>query len=120
MIHYTAEEFLDRRRDGTLDYVAEAVYLIKNVDKNMFYVGQSIHPHDRVFAHFVGRGNGDVYADFKYGDHFTVRFYAFNPYQFQDLNELERHIIRIYEADVNGYNRQAGNRTRFGEVRHNT
>lgn len=73
---YTVDDFLTMRRDGTLEYIEQAVYLIKNLDKSMYYIGQSVHPHDRVFAHFVGRGNGDVYVDYRNGDSFIVRFYT--------------------------------------------
>ena len=35
-------------------------------------MGQGKAVLDRVNHHFSGRGNGDVYADYKYGDFFTI------------------------------------------------
>ena len=32
-----------------------------------------IYIFDRVNAHFTGKGNGDVYADYKYGDEFIIK-----------------------------------------------
>ena len=112
MIEYSVDEFLTLRRQGAVPLLSASVYFLKNIHNNKVYIGQSEKPLDRVFTHFTGRGNGDVYADYKYGADFLVRFYVFDPNQFRDINELEYHLIRIYESDKTGYNRQAGNRTR--------
>lgn len=64
----------------------------------------------RVNAHFTGRGNGDVYADYKYGDPFEISMIALENSGFCTLNELERNVIRRYNAFSNGYNKTRGNR----------
>lgn len=113
MMEYDINEFLDLRQakectDGTIP----GVYLICNTQRSKYYVGQSARPADRVFTHFTGRGNGDIYVDYKNQEPFTVRFYDLNNNDFRDLNELEFHLIRIYEAQEKGYNRQKGNTTK--------
>lgn len=112
MKEYIVDSFLTLRDNKDGEGWESGVYLICNKDRKKYYVGQGIQPNQRVFQHFNGSGNGDIYVDYKNGDEFTIRFYPFNPHQFIDLNELEYHLIRIYEADKTGYNRKAGNRTR--------
>lgn len=104
--------FLALRRKKQCGGNTPSVYMLHNKNNQKYYIGQSYHPSDRVFTHFTGRGNGDVYADYKQGDTFTVRFYELDPCQFRDLNELEYHLIRIYQARELGYNRRDGNQTR--------
>lgn len=88
------------------------VYLLKNQTLNRYYAGQSTDMVKRVAAHFSGRGNGDVYHDYKSGHAFEVCFHFLNTHQFRDLNELERHLIRVYDCVETGYNRRKGNTTR--------
>lgn len=92
----------------------KGVYAIKNQTLGKYYVGQSENMVSRVFSHFSGRGNGDIYHDYKCDHTFEIRFYFYNEHQFRDLNELELHLIRIYECVENGYNRRKGNKTRVG------
>lgn len=108
MKEYIADEFVRLRRENLLKDWTNGVYLITNKTKRMHYVGKSIHVRDRVFAHFSGRGNGDVYHHLMSGDQLTVRFYPHNKNQYQSIEELEYHLIRIYEANTKGYNRQKG------------
>lgn len=110
MRELSVEDFLVFRKENKLSDWSDGVYLIGNKTKNRFYVGQSINVKNRLFTHFSGRGNGDVYVDYIQGDKFIVRYYDFNKHQFRDINELEYHLIRIYDANVTGYNRQQGNR----------
>lgn len=112
MVTYTIDELLLLRKEKACIGVTSGAYLICNTTKQKYYVGQSEKPVDRVSLHFTGRGNGDVYVDYKNGDAFTVRFYDLDTNHFRDLNELEYHLIRIYEARSKGYNRQGGNTTR--------
>lgn len=106
---YTIEAFLELRKNKRLADWTSGVYLVSNKSKNKHYVGKSINVKDRLFTHFSGRGNGDIYADYLHNDIFSVRFYKFNDKQFRDIDELEYHLIRIYEASTLGYNRQQGN-----------
>ena len=40
--------------------------------EDMYYVGQSTRVVGRLIQHLTGCGNGDVYADYKYGDDFEL------------------------------------------------
>lgn len=86
------------------------VYIIFNKTKNMYYVGQAQKILDRVNNHFTGKGNGDVYADYKYGDQFAIKMIALEGSGFSTLNELERCTIEKYKAFSSGYNKTRGNR----------
>ena len=54
-------------------YEFPGVYILYNQSKNMHYVGQSLKVFDRVNPHFTGKGNGNVYADYKCGDSFEIK-----------------------------------------------
>ncbi len=86
------------------------VYILFNSTKNMYYVGQGKEILNRVNSHFTGKGNGDVYADYKYGDKFTIKMIALNGSGFHTLNDLERNTILTYDAFSSGYNKTRGNR----------
>ncbi len=86
------------------------VYILFNSTKNMYYVGQAKEVLNRVNAHFTGKGNGDVYADFKYGDNFTIKMIALEKSGFKTLNDLERNTIMTYDSFASGYNKTRGNR----------
>lgn len=76
----------------------------------MYYVGQGQQVLNRVNAHFTGKGNGDVYADYRYGDYFTIKMIALENSGFSTLNELERNTISTYNSFAAGYNKTRGNR----------
>lgn len=86
------------------------VYILYNETKDMYYVGQGKQVLNRVNNHFTGKGNGDVYADYKYGDIFSIKMIALENSGFKTLNELERHTIARYNAFSKGYNKTRGNR----------
>lgn len=73
-------------------------------------MGQGKAVLDRVNHHFSGCGNRDVYADYKYGDFFTIKMIKLKNSGFYTLNELERNTIACYDAYNKGYNRTRGNR----------
>ena len=81
------------------------VYILFNATKNMYYVGQGKEVLNRVNSHFTGKGNGDVYADYKYGDKFTIKMIALKNSGFSTLNDLERNTILTYDAFASGYNK---------------
>lgn len=72
----------------------------------MYYVGQSITVLHRAAHHFQGRGNGDVYADYKYGDNFEILIKTCIS---EDLDDLESFLIKKYDAYDKGYNKNLGN-----------
>lgn len=119
VLEMTPEEFMKMRATsfggrGRPSYALTknfaGVYILFNQSKNMYYVGQGKQVLNRVNAHFTGKGNGDVYADYKYGDSFTIKMIALENSGFDTLNELERHTIARYNAFSNGYNKTRGNR----------
>lgn len=101
----SADEFL-RNPDAYENYVG--VYVIYNRSQNLYYVGQATRTVDRLKSHLTGHGNGDVYADFKYGDEM---FISIIPYElsFGSLNDMEADFIEYYDAVENGYNKTKGN-----------
>lgn len=86
------------------------VYIIYNKTKNMYYVGQATRLFFRVNQHFTGKGNGDVYADYKYGDSFFIKLIKLTESGYDDLNKLERDMIVKYHSYEKGYNKTLGNR----------
>ena len=118
-IELTPEEFFRMRKESLgkngktsfgLTHNFAGVYVLYNKTKNMYYVGQGQRVFDRVNSHFTGKGNGDVYADYKYGDEFTITTFALEESGYSSLNELERSAIEAYGAFANGYNKTRGNR----------
>lgn len=98
------------RSSITKVYEASGVYVLYNKTKNKYYVGQGKQVMNRVNAHFTGHGNGDVYADWKYGDEFTIRIIRLEDSGYSSLNALERDTIASYSAYYKGYNKTRGNR----------
>lgn len=96
---------LDLKRAG--DFTG--IYILHNVSKDQYYVGQGIRVIDRVSQHFMGHGNADVYADWKYGDQFAIKTVPLAQSGYQSLNDLERDAIAAYGAYDHGYNRTHGN-----------
>lgn len=117
-IEMTPKEFFKMRNKSfggqgrpkySLTHDFEGVYIIYNKTKKMYYVGQAKHILKRVNNHFTGKGNGDVYADYKYGDEFTIKMISLEKSNYSSLNELERHTIMTYDAFAKGYNKTRGN-----------
>lgn len=110
-----AEEFMAMRevKEGRRKISNQSdftgIYIIHNVTKGMYYVGQSKNVLKRISAHFGGSGNGDVYADLKYGDRFTVRAVPLAGSGYANLDALERDAIQTYGACEHGYNKNKGN-----------
>lgn len=86
------------------------VYVIHNKTKDMYYVGQSTRVVGRLIQHLTGYGNGDVYADYKYGDDFELNVVSLRESGYDSLDALERDTIAAYDAYDKGYNRTRGNR----------
>lgn len=74
----------------------------KNYDE--IYIGQSINVYRRVRNHLTGHGNGDVYADLKYGKFVYVRFVFCSK---AHLNRIEKDLISRFNA-TKSYNRTGG------------
>lgn len=107
----TVQQFFAIRNtgyDAMLRY--PGIYILYNKTKNMHYVGQALNPVERVNCHFTGKGNGDVYADYKYGDEFTIKIIRLEQSGYSTLNQLEAATIMAYDAYRNGYNKTRGNK----------
>ena len=117
-LEMTPEEFFKMRKTSFDSHHSSyamkknfaGVYILFNQSKGMYYVGQGKQVFNRVNAHFTGKGNGDVYADYKYGDKFTIKMIALENSGFSTLNELERNTIAKYNAYYRGYNKTRGNK----------
>lgn len=119
VLEITPEEFFKIRNSSnggrgrkhiSTEYDFSGVYIIYNHTQDMYYVGQGKKVFQRVNNHFTGHGNGDVYADYKYGDDFTIKMIALEKSGFKTLNELERNTIMTYNAYSRGYNKTKGNK----------
>lgn len=86
------------------------VYVLYNESKNMYYVGQAKKVLQRINAHLTGHGNGDVYADYKYGDSFKIKAISFANSGYESIDKLEKDTIQTYNAFSKGYNKTRGNR----------
>lgn len=68
------------------------------------YVGQSINMCQRIHNHLSGAGNGDVYADVKYGKYVYIKMI---PCAKSELNKKEKELIRCFNA-TKSYNKTRG------------
>lgn len=108
---FTPSEFFEYKFDLTRRFNIPGVYILYNISKDMHYIGQGKKVFNRVQNHFSGRGNGDVYADYKYGDQFEIKIIPLQSSGFYTLNELERNLIFSYGSYKRGYNKTRGNLT---------
>ena len=115
-LEMTPQEFFEMRNKKinhssyALSHNFAGVYILFNKTKNLYYVGQGQQILNRINAHFTGHGNGDVYADYKYGDVFTIKMISLENSGCSSLNELERKTIMTYDSVAHGYNKTKGNR----------
>lgn len=105
----SVEEFFKQKesRKGSGDIVG--VYVLYNKKNKQYYVGQAKRLYERVNQHFMGQGNCDVYADYKYGASFTITLIPLTTSGYQDLDKLEKDMITKYDSYNSGYNRNSGN-----------
>lgn len=94
----SAEEFMSRRKALIQQGEVTGIFIVHNATKDLYYIGQSAKAIDRAALQFLGRGNFDVYADFKYGDAFNVRIVPLSISGYESLNELKRTAIKALEA----------------------
>lgn len=90
-------------------------YVICNTSKSMYYVGQGKNVLQRARQHFTGHGNGDVYADYKYGDQFNIRLFRLKDGQFDNIDQMEKSLIATYDAYNTGYNKNRGNKRSYSK-----
>ncbi len=68
------------------------------------YIGQSVRACERVRNHLTGHGNGDVYADAKYGKYIRIQIV---PCKKNMINNLEKDLISAFNA-TDSYNKTRG------------
>ena len=51
-----------------------------------------------------------MYADYKYGDEFSIRIIPFQGSGYDSINALEKDTISTYNAFAKGYNKTRGNK----------
>lgn len=98
----SAEEFMAQRKALTQQGEITGIIIVHNATKDLHYVGQSAKAIDRTAIQFLGKGNCDVYADYKYGDSFNVRITPLSGSGYGSLNELKRAAIQALEAADEG------------------
>lgn len=94
----SAEEFMAQRKALTQQGEITGIFIVHNATKDLYYVGQSANAIDRTAIQFLGRGNCDVYADYKYGDSFNVRIIPLSESGYESLNELKCAAMQALEA----------------------
>jgi hypothetical protein len=107
----SSDEFMRNWRTIGRNDDITGVYVLHNESNDKSYVGQSVRVYHRVHAHLTGRGNGDVYADYKHGDKFDIRAITLAESGYPSLNALEKDAISAHRARTKGYNKQRGNRS---------
>lgn len=105
----TPEAFLKSRKNHEINDF-KGCYIIHNLSKDIYYVGQSIHVVSRLNNHFTGKGNNDVYFDYRNGQNFSISVVPLAISKDNTLNSEERHLISAYNAYDNGYNKTRGNK----------
>lgn len=103
-----------RRTKSYSDIDFSGVYIIKNLDTEKVYVGQSVNVIKRLRQHLNGSssvGNVDINDSIVNGDRLIVYGLRFSDYDFSDLNDMERYFIDYFDAYAFGYNRTKGNKS---------
>ncbi len=106
----TAEQFEINRTNGALGYPnisnsdTSGCYVILIFDVPVMdgnyedychgYIGQSENVVFRVHSHLTGNGNGDVYADKRYGKHLYIKIITCPV---EELNSLEVKLIAAFD-----------------------
>ncbi|WP_373581292.1 hypothetical protein [Collinsella aerofaciens] len=98
----SAEEFMSQRKALTQQGEITGIFIVHNASKDLYYVGHSTKAIDRAAIQFLGRGNCDVYADYKYGDSFSVRIIPLLGSGYESLNEFKRAAIQALETADEG------------------
>lgn len=86
------------------------VYILHNETQDRYYVGQSVKVFNRLTQHFSGKnGNMDVLMDYLRGDHWNIHIIRLRDTTYDNLDDLERNTIALYDAFESGYNATRGN-----------
>ena len=72
------------------------IYILHNLDKNIYFVGKSGKVFRKINRHFRGYENKEVYKDWKNRNKFTVQIISFESSEYNDINVLEKEIRKQY------------------------
>ena len=111
------KSFVEQLPETTIDEVRSqkrnndfpGIYVLYNVNKEAYYVGQGTNVFSRVYSHFIGKGSPDVYVDVRNGDHFVIKVVSLEESGYYSLDKLERHAIKAFNSFQEGYNKTRGN-----------
>lgn len=93
---------MSQRKALTQQGEITGIFIVHNASKDLYYVGHSTKAIDRAAIQFLGRGNCDVYADYKYGDSFSVLIIPLLGSGYESLNEFKRAAIQALETADEG------------------
>jgi len=109
---YTANQYLKQCSQHVKQKVP-GCYIIRNDICGKIYVGQSADLTNRVKQHLNGRQSGGDELDYDIAVNrvpVTIRHIPLTKSGYNDLNELERLLIKAYDSlEPNGYNKTRGN-----------
>ena len=100
--YMSREEFLSSWKSSKEDF--PGCYVVLIYDKKLIvnpmnyddiYIGQSVNVRQRVFSHFKGHGNGDVYYGLKSG---CKVFVVIEKCSRKKLNKAEKELIGYFDA----------------------
>lgn len=88
------------------------VYVLYNMTKDIYYVGQSKNVKRRVRQHLAGYGCKELYEDYTNGDKIAVYSQSLLDSGYDNLDAFEQDMIEKYNAYSEGYNKNSGNEVR--------
>ncbi len=110
---YSVQMFRRKTNGNYRHYDFEGVYIVRNIDKNKCYVGQSINVIKRLRTHFNGRsakgGADDLNNALINGDRLEIVFLELKGSSFRNLDDMESFFIHHFNSYYRGYNRTRGN-----------
>lgn len=80
-------------------------FVLHNRSKDKYYIGKGDRIAQRVFWYLCGGGNADIYADYAFGDAFTVKVFPIEDSSYASVDALERALFKKYVSYGHLYNR---------------
>lgn len=110
---YSVQEFRRKTKKGYTKYDFNGVYVIHDLDFDMYYVGQSVNVIKRLRGHFNGqssKGGADDLNEALINVHnMEIALLRLKNSSFRDLDDMEAYFIDYFDAYYHGYNRTRGN-----------
>lgn len=110
---YSVQEFRRKTKKGYTQYDFNGVYVIHDLDFDMYYVGQSVNVIKRLRGHFNGQsskgGADDLNEALINGHNMEIALLRLKNSSFRDLDDMEAYFIDYFDAYYHGYNRTRGN-----------